>query len=227
MSAPPGWHPQPDGRDRWWDGQQWTEHFREPEQATSTYETQQYQQYGGQQYGGQQYGGAGYGQQPPQKQGMSRGLKGCLITGLVVLIVLAVLAVVGVIWFGRTVERSVQDVQSSIGNLPTELPEGEQTTVVIQVGQGFDLPGAQVSDGWQLEDTGAGIGKNVDGMSADFTGDQSLPLLFTMRFGEDGGAETVCTAVPPDGGQGTSDVTCVPVFGDVQDGDPVTVTTAF
>ncbi len=29
MSAPPGWHPQPDGRERWWDGQQWTDDFRE------------------------------------------------------------------------------------------------------------------------------------------------------------------------------------------------------
>ncbi len=29
MSAPPGWHLQPDGRERWWDGQQWTEQFRD------------------------------------------------------------------------------------------------------------------------------------------------------------------------------------------------------
>ena len=76
MSAPPGWHPQPDGRDRWWDGEQWTEHFRDPvgEGATQTLPA------GG--AGG--YQGAGPGWQPPQKQGMSRGLKGCLITGVVV-----------------------------------------------------------------------------------------------------------------------------------------------
>jgi len=30
MSAPPGWHLQPDGRERWWDGQQWTEQYRSP-----------------------------------------------------------------------------------------------------------------------------------------------------------------------------------------------------
>lgn len=29
MSAPAGWHRQDDGRDRYWDGQQWTEQFRE------------------------------------------------------------------------------------------------------------------------------------------------------------------------------------------------------
>ena len=30
MSAPPGWHLQDDGRERFWDGQQWTEQFRTP-----------------------------------------------------------------------------------------------------------------------------------------------------------------------------------------------------
>lgn len=30
MSAPAGWHLQPDGQERYWDGQQWTEHFRAP-----------------------------------------------------------------------------------------------------------------------------------------------------------------------------------------------------
>ncbi len=28
MSAPAGWHPQPDGRDRYWDGAAWTDNFR-------------------------------------------------------------------------------------------------------------------------------------------------------------------------------------------------------
>jgi len=27
MSSPAGWYPQPDGQQRYWDGQQWTEHF--------------------------------------------------------------------------------------------------------------------------------------------------------------------------------------------------------
>ena len=30
VSAPAGWHLQPDGRERYWDGQQWTEDFRRP-----------------------------------------------------------------------------------------------------------------------------------------------------------------------------------------------------
>jgi len=33
MSTPAGWYPQPDGRERWWDGYQWTEDFA-PADAT-------------------------------------------------------------------------------------------------------------------------------------------------------------------------------------------------
>lgn len=35
MNTPPGWHKQADGRERFWDGEQWTEQFRdaEPEQT--------------------------------------------------------------------------------------------------------------------------------------------------------------------------------------------------
>lgn len=28
MNPPPGWHPQPDGRERYWNGRQWTDEFR-------------------------------------------------------------------------------------------------------------------------------------------------------------------------------------------------------
>ena len=30
MSAPAGWHLQPDGQERYWDGAAWTDHFRAP-----------------------------------------------------------------------------------------------------------------------------------------------------------------------------------------------------
>ena len=36
MSAPPGWHLQDDGRERFWDGQQWTEQFRSPSGSDPT-----------------------------------------------------------------------------------------------------------------------------------------------------------------------------------------------
>ena len=36
MSAPAGWHRQDDGRERFWDGQQWTDQFRQPELSDAT-----------------------------------------------------------------------------------------------------------------------------------------------------------------------------------------------
>src|SRR5690349_25007150 len=33
MSAPAGWHPQEDGRERFWDGTQWTDQFRPGQQG--------------------------------------------------------------------------------------------------------------------------------------------------------------------------------------------------
>lgn len=220
MSAPPGWHPQPDGRERWWDGQQWTEHFRDPVAQT--------QQYGAVDPGQDQYGQGQYGQQapygqpggyapppggqyPPQKQGMSSGLKGCLIA-VVVLILLAIIgAIVAVVVFGTSVRNAVDDVQKSID---AQSP-GSTEVLVIQVGDGFDAGAATVENGWTVEE-GDGFGQKVEGMQATFDGGGQTPTLFTMRFtGEDGSdVDTVCTAVPSDSG-GPSDVTCVPLFGTV------------
>ena len=36
MSAPAGWHLQPDGRERFWDGTQWTDQFRSPAPSDPT-----------------------------------------------------------------------------------------------------------------------------------------------------------------------------------------------
>lgn len=33
MTAPAGWHLQPDGRERYWDGERWTDEFRDPSSA--------------------------------------------------------------------------------------------------------------------------------------------------------------------------------------------------
>lgn len=149
MSAPPGWYEQPDGRERWWDGQQWTDLFRppptagpaddapgpgqEPTQALDVDRTQampapppSQQDYaypsggGGLPPGRGGYGGPGdYGQYPPPKQGMSSTAKGCLVAGVVGVVLIIVIAVLGVIFFGRMADRAVEDIQSS---LPTTVP---------------------------------------------------------------------------------------------------------
>lgn len=214
MSAPPGWHPQPDGRERWWDGQQWTEHFRDPVAAPAP----AYGDAGGA-YPGQYPG-------PEKKPGMSRGAKGCLIAVVVLLVVAILAAIAGVFFFARSVNEAVDDVRTSMPTgFPTELPDGG-TTVVVVIGDGFDVGNARIEDGWSLEDNG-GIGRSVEGMQATFEGDQAVPLFFTMQFtGTDGGTvDTVCSATGEGGS--TADVTCIPLFGDVDETGDVQVTTAF
>lgn len=208
MSAPPGWHPQPDGRDRWWDGQEWTDHYRDAAApAPAAYGQQGYQQ--------------GYPQgqwQQPQRTGMSKGLKGCLIAGVVLLLLLVIGAIVAVFLVGRSIEQAVDDAQSSVG-----VPTGVGTVVVVQVGEGFEAGPATVEDGWTVE--GGGIGSGVSGMQATFDDEtRTTPTLFTMRFtGTDGGnVDTVCTATPTGDGNPT-DVTCVPFFGEVDEGGDVQV----
>lgn len=215
MSAPPGWHPQPDGRERWWDGQQWTEHFRDPVAAPVP-----------------AYGDAGYaqpgGQAPlPQKTGMSSGAKGCLIAVVVLVVVAILVAIAGVFFFARSVNEAVDDVRTSMPTgFPTEIPEGTGTTVVVVIGDGFDVGGARVEDGWSLEENG-GIGRSVEGMTATFADGQAVPLFFTMQFtGADGGTvDTVCSATGEGGA--TADVSCIPLFGDVDENGDVEVTSAF
>ncbi|QIM22281.1 DUF2510 domain-containing protein [Phycicoccus sp. HDW14] len=251
MSAPAGWHPQPDGRERWWDGQQWTEHFRDPATAAPTPgETQVLGTTGATTYGsGGGYGtteGSGYpapdaygapgtpgatgygtpaGQWPPQqKQGMSGTAKGCLIAAVVVVVLVIAAVVVGGIFFARTVSTTVDQVQSAIpSNFPSNLPTNQGDPVTTTVGGGFDLPNISVADGWTLEDQG-GVGKTIENMTGTFTGAGDVPTAFSMTF--TGGEQTLCTA-SPESGSDTVTVSCIPVFGDVADDAEVTVTPTF
>jgi len=129
MSAPAGWYPQPDGRQRYWDGAQWTEHFHgeaTPEvpsagEASTPSATevpagaQAYGQGHGQPsagettYGQPAYGQPAYGQPgqagaygtPPASTGKSGLGKGCLIAGIIGLVILALIAVLGVMLFNK------------------------------------------------------------------------------------------------------------------------------
>jgi hypothetical protein len=311
MSAPAGWHLQPDGRERYWDGSQWTEEFRMPlapdptapppapswasgqgtegapgaaadadstavddgpppsdrTQALDVSRTQSMPAappptgYGApappafpaqQDYaypsggGGLGPGGppaTGYGAPGGQWQAPQRGgsgvAKGCVFAALGVLLLL-VIALVAVIFFvSRTVDQVTDTLPTAVptslpSGLPTDLPttlptEGLGESITITVGEGFQLPRAQVQDGWSLDPQGAGAVRvvNVSGMRATLSGEQSFPVLFTLSFPASGGGtvETVCTA--PAGSAGASvDVSCVPLFGDVSDARQGRVTAA-
>ncbi|WP_205859536.1 DUF2510 domain-containing protein [Phycicoccus flavus] len=215
MSAPPGWHPQPDGRERWWDGQQWTEHFRDPVAPTQQYGAVE-PGYGPPQQTGYNPPPAGYQQ---QRSGMSGGAKGCLIAAVVFVLLLVVAVVVAFFWFGANVVRSVDDVQQQLDS------QGDSAAVVVvTVGEGFDVGSATVEDGWGVAD-GGGVGQRVEGMDATFGAGVQEPSIFTMTFpGQDGGeVDTLCTATP-DGSGGPTAVTCLPLFQAVDAGGEVQVT---
>ncbi|MBM6406043.1 DUF2510 domain-containing protein [Phycicoccus sp. CSK15P-2] len=241
MSAPPGWHPQPDGRDRWWDGRQWTDHYRDPavEGATQALPAAGTQGGPGVAHpGGAAYQGTGTGWQPQQQQGMSKGLKGCLIGGVVIALLLAAGAVAAVFFFARTADRVVDEARSAIpsglptelpsdfpSDLPTDLPEGQ--TFEVGVGDGFDIPGGSVEPGWEVADQT--VGHAIEGMTISFDDDRDIPAYFSLSFrGTDGEGtvDTLCTAIREDGAD-SADATCIPMFGDPDTGAPVTVETQF
>ncbi|MEO5608495.1 MAG: DUF2510 domain-containing protein [Ornithinibacter sp.] len=277
MSAPAGWHLQPDGQERFWDGQQWTEQFRAPLASdptappvwpSSSQDTQAVDlsqttaipapaadPYAGAQAGApapQQPGYApqpfeaqpGYAPQPgypqpgqpaygaPPPKGTSGAVKGCLIAALVGFVVLALVVAGSIFFFARTVDRVTQSIPTSLpSDFPTTLPtDGPGSlNIEINVGDGFELPRAQVEDGWTVEGgaTGPLNLMQITGMRAVPTEDGGLPVLFTMSFEVDDTTtvDTVCTA--PGASAGASvDVTCVPLFGDVEGARRITVTGA-
>lgn len=66
--APAGWHPQPDGRERYWDGQQWTDQFRPAHGLAAT---------------------------PAAAPATKKKGPGCMVWGLVALGVLVLLGIIG------------------------------------------------------------------------------------------------------------------------------------
>jgi hypothetical protein len=189
------------------------------------------------------YGAPGAQQYPPPQQGGSSGLlKGCLIAGVVLLGLIAIVIAAFAFFASRVVDEVNETFPSGFPtelpsgfptDLPTDLPttlptEGLEQKIELGVGDGFELPRATIAGGWTLEPQGAGIPiVNITGMKATLGDADGFPVLFTMSFPTAGGedVETVCTA-PAGQPDAVVDVSCVPLFGDVQDATRVTVTAA-
>ena len=182
MSAPAGWHLQPDGRERFWDGTQWTDQFRSPApsdptagQAPAGYPQQGYAP-GQPQTGYGAPGAAGY--PPPVKSGNSGLAKGCLIAAVVILGLIAIVIAVFAFFASRVVDTVNETFPSGFptslpsgfptelptdlpSGLPTDLPSGLPTdieqNIELDVGDGFELPRATIGGGWTLVPQGAGI----------------------------------------------------------------------
>ena len=189
------------------------------------------------------YGAPGAQGYPPPQQGGSSGLlKGCLIAGVVLLGLIAIVIAAFAFFASRVVDEVNETFPSGFptelpSGIPTELPsdlpttlptEGLEQNIELAVGDGFELPRATIAGGWTLEPQGAGIPVvNITGMKATLGDANGFPVLFTMSFPVTGGdaVETVCTA-PGGEPDAVVDVSCVPLFGDVQDARRVTVTAA-
>jgi len=165
-SAPPGWHLQPDGRERFWDGERWTDEFREPE-STPTEQIPLGETRGmpttprqDQASGNAGAGSGGYGSPPPgghreeyprepyydqggplsdKPGGMPGWLKGCLIA-LVVLVLLAVIAVAVGWWlFSRATDSTAEPEQEQTVT-QTAAPTAEPTEPTSEPTDGPTLP---------------------------------------------------------------------------------------
>lgn len=229
MSAPAGWYPTPEGRERYWDGQAWTDHERDiaasaipPTQALPTYGQQPH---GQQNYGQQAYQQPAYGQ-PPVTAPRSGG-KGCLIAAIVVgglALVAAIVAVVLLVRFANDVKKDpgilfpsssidAPGVPSPSDALPSPVdpsaPGGLGNPVTTTVGGAFTVGDLSVAEGWSLKPAVGGMA-TFENLKATSTGAGDGLGLFEMVFSDASGevGSTFCTT---DGNAGQIDISCLPV----------------
>lgn len=151
--APAGWHLQPDGRERYWDGTQWTAHFRPgpaqqgaPQEGYAGYQ-QSYPQQGYQQ---------GYGQPYPQ-QGYAPGYQGTPSSGSsnttkIVLIVIGVLILLvggGCLAVATLVGGAVNEAVETIEREDNQ-PGGPDNPLEITEGEAFEVSGFDYDPGWSV-----------------------------------------------------------------------------
>ena len=184
-TAPAGWHRQPDGRDRYWDGERWTDEFRDPSEAPTQQipldETRGMPPAGESAYApgpSASAGQGGYAPPPsaysgPQYQSPQGGplsdrprgngwLKGCLIALLVVVVLTVILVVAGIALFRSASDRVSESLPTGLpSELPTELPTDLPTGLPTDLPTGLptDLPTDLPSLPGSGETAQAGIGE--------------------------------------------------------------------
>ncbi len=149
--APAGWHLQPDGRERYWDGTQWTAHFR-PGPAQQAYPDPTGQADPAQQGYPQQ----GYGQAYPQ-QGYAPGYQGTPSSGSsnttkIVLIVIGVLILLvggGCLAVATLVGGAVNEAVETIEREDNK-PGGPDNPLEITEGEAFEVSGFDYDPDWAV-----------------------------------------------------------------------------
>lgn len=173
--APAGWHLQPDGRERYWDGTQWTEHFRPAQEQPPTPQADPqgyqpgYQQAYQQGYPAQ----AGYGQGYPQGyQGQPPVAEKSNATKIVLIVigVLILLFVGGCLAVGALVGGAFNEVVETIEE-ENSRPGGPENPLEITEGESFEVSGFEYDAGWTVVE--------------DFVGDADVEGLKVTNNRED------------------------------------------
>lgn len=151
MSAPAGWHPQEDGRERYWDGTQWTDQYRAPGAAQ-----------------GPAVAAAGGGAAAGRKPGFYKPWMGYIGAGLVGLFVGIGAGGAGASDDGGTAQASSPTATVTTEATVTTGPTPTATvTTKATVTAAPPAPESAVSDGtWTVgEDIKAGTYKTIDAVS--------------------------------------------------------------
>lgn len=224
MSAPAGWYPQEDGRQRYWDGTEWTEHFAEGAPAQPAASTPA--------AGSTAYGAPAYGQPTPAyatpPSGSSGLGKGCLIAGIIGLVVVALVIVAGFFF----IKRAAEDVKAGMDRVATagptgnpfgsDAPDGQPIEgVSADIGKGFTVGDISVADGWTIEKQDV-----IDFwvINAATTGPLAKDTILDVaaRNGSTEIDTTMCT-----GSKGATKLTCLPFTEDVSGATSIMVAPTF
>lgn len=202
MSTPAGWHPQPDGRERYWDGQAWTDQYRTPEPGTPP--PPPYQAAPAQQ---------------PKKSGMG---KGCLISALIIVAVIIIGAVSCIAITGKAVD----EVDKSIKAEQTE-SGGTNNPVTIEEGKAFEIRQFNYADGWTIVDSDLG-GVEIRDLKVTNNRDDADAAFVEIKFMK--GTEVLesidCTSDQILVGQ-TATLTCLPTVEKPTGYDKITINDTF
>lgn len=200
MSNNPGWFPQPDGQERYHDGNDWTDQYRPAQPA-----------------------GAGAGSYaPPQQQKKNGALKWILITlGALVLFCGGGFAAcsAGVIGAANEVSKSIEAEESEVG--------GTQNALTIEEGKAFDVRGFEYADGWKVADDGLG-GTTIEGLKVTNNRDSADTALVEIKFmkGDEILASVDCSSDQLQKGQSAT-LSCIGATEKAEGYDRITINDTF
>lgn len=225
MSTPAGWYPTPEGQERYWDGQSWTDQIRATEAEGAPTPEQ---------------GGPPPGQSGPPPKKSNGCLIGAIIAGVVVLVLILVLVAAGVFGWFVAKEKIGEIVASAVPTQSVQpepqapapdatgdsTPSPEETTdapdaPAFPIGEGFTAGRFEIQKGWKVGEATDFPGWAVLDMKATTSESSSAPGLFTLSLldGQKVVTETLCTIEPT--GTSPRKVDCMPIMT-----DPSSATTA-